>query len=242
MKSFTAFHSSIPLTLAKFQPPLKALTSGEQRRPIFAKRQRTRATSIQLTANPISSEQDPSLSSNATKSQELSNSIARELPPYEGFEEFFPPGSKLVSVPLPLGVYLEEAEDGVVYVDEVAEEGNAAQHGLLPVGSAVLAVSIPYGDAVLPIPNEEGLSMVETQISTRGENEKDFRMVLLPKEKRSPTKEVKKGPLPEMSFEEMKELSGKFFADGYIVVEDTEEEGRSLEADLQALKEYGFDV
>ena len=242
MKSCIAFHCPIPPTLTTFHGLRMAFTSTTQRRPILTKRQRTRSPSIQLTAQPVSSEKDPSLSSDARESEELSNFIPRELPVYEGFEETFPPGAKLVSVPLPLGVYLEEAEDGVVYVDEIAEGGNAENHGLLPVGSAVLAVSIPYGDAVVPVPEENGLLAVETQIRTRGEEEKDFRVIILPEEKRPPMKELKKGPVPEITFEEMIETSGKFFGDGYLVLDDTKDEGKPLEADLEALKEYGFDV
>lgn len=53
---------------------------------------------------------------------------------------------RVVELRRPLGVVLEEDEDGNVYVDAVAPKGNAARTGMVKEGDIVTMVSATFGD------------------------------------------------------------------------------------------------
>lgn len=55
---------------------------------------------------------------------------------------------RTVSIRKPLGLILEESQDGMVFVAEIDPEGNAAEEEDLSVGDIVVAVSATFGDEV----------------------------------------------------------------------------------------------
>eukprot|EP00180_Rhodochaete_pulchella_P002111 Plantae.Rhodophyta-Rhodochaete_pulchella.ctg3188.p2 GENE.Plantae.Rhodophyta-Rhodochaete_pulchella.ctg3188~~Plantae.Rhodophyta-Rhodochaete_pulchella.ctg3188.p2 ORF type:complete len:253 (-),score=35.71 Plantae.Rhodophyta-Rhodochaete_pulchella.ctg3188:1175-1933(-) len=55
---------------------------------------------------------------------------------------------RAVTIQKPLGLVLEEAQDGMVFVADVTEDGNAAKDGSIGVGDVVVACSATFGDEV----------------------------------------------------------------------------------------------
>jgi len=55
-------------------------------------------------------------------------------------------GDRIVDLKRPLGIVLEEDEDGNVYVDAVAPKGNAARTGMVKEGDIVTMCSATFGD------------------------------------------------------------------------------------------------
>lgn len=57
-------------------------------------------------------------------------------------------GERAVTIQKPLGLVLEEGQDGMVFVASVDDEGNAADGGEVSEGDVVVAVSATFGDEV----------------------------------------------------------------------------------------------
>jgi len=55
-------------------------------------------------------------------------------------------GDRVVELKRPLGIVLEEDENGNVYVDAVAPRGNAARTGMVKKGDVVTMCSATFGD------------------------------------------------------------------------------------------------
>jgi len=55
-------------------------------------------------------------------------------------------GDRIVDLKRPLGIVLEEDEDGNVYVDAIAPRGNAARTGMVKEGDVVTMCSATFGD------------------------------------------------------------------------------------------------
>lgn len=81
--------------------------------------------------------------------------------------------ARIVQVPLPLDVYLEQTAFGKVFIDEVIQDGNADRVGL-KVGDVVVAVSFPFGEGMMPVPDSNGLEMIAEFMSSRGDMERYF--------------------------------------------------------------------
>lgn len=90
-----------------------------------------------------------------------------------------PDDARIVSVSLPLDAYLEESVSGQVYIDELIPDGNSAQTGLISEGDIIVAVSLPFGDGMFPVPNENALQMVQDYVQSRDEDEEFFKMALI---------------------------------------------------------------
>ncbi|GAB0492258.1 hypothetical protein MMPV_003519 [Pyropia vietnamensis] len=58
------------------------------------------------------------------------------------------PSDRSVTIEKPLGLILEESQDGMVFVAEIDPEGNAADAENIQVGDIVVAVSATFGDEV----------------------------------------------------------------------------------------------
>lgn len=57
-------------------------------------------------------------------------------------------GERVVTVQKPLGMLLEEGQDGMVFIAEIDPEGNAAEDVDVAVGDIVVAVSATFGDDI----------------------------------------------------------------------------------------------
>mmetsp|Transcript_2443 Transcript_2443/g.4273 ORF Transcript_2443/g.4273 Transcript_2443/m.4273 type:complete len:245 (-) Transcript_2443:1894-2628(-) len=75
-------------------------------------------------------------------------------------------GDRSVVVRKPLGLVLEEGQDGMVFVAAVNKGGNAAETGMINVGDIVVAVSASFGDEVWST-RGVGLERVLTSIKVR---------------------------------------------------------------------------
>lgn len=76
-------------------------------------------------------------------------------------------GTVEVAIPIPLGVFMEELPSGKVFVDEVEPGGNADKTGALQEGDLIVAMSLPYSSALVPLPDEGALEEVESFVKSR---------------------------------------------------------------------------
>lgn len=58
------------------------------------------------------------------------------------------PGERAVTLQKPLGLVLEEGQDGMVFVAQIDADGNAADSGEVSEGDVVVAVSATFGEEV----------------------------------------------------------------------------------------------
>lgn len=148
--------------------------------------------------------------------------------------------AKIVSIPLPLDVYLEEAEDGRVYVDEVIPGGNAERTGCVSEGDIIRAVSLPFGDALFPLPSTGGLSLVQEYIGSRGEG-LEFRMALVPSDIEALKQTTNHSENVPMTSEERAENAKKIHIAEYpFAPRKRQSEKGGL--DLEFLRSEGFEV
>lgn len=148
----------------------------------------------------------------------------------------------IFSIPLPLGLYLEQTTTGKLFVDEIDLEGNAAKVGL-KAGDIVVAVSLPYGDSLYPVPEEEPLEKVVDFIETRTED--TFRMAIRHGEDLEKLREdiLFEHDFDGEQFSKNQEQLKDIFIDEYpFVPEADDEEQVEGEAQLEALRGYGLDM
>lgn len=145
-----------------------------------------------------------------------------------------------VTLNLPLGFYLEETPDGVVFIDELVPDGNAAKSGLVKVGDIITAVSLPFGDAIHPVPSFAGLDMVEQHITSRDDD--TFRITINSSQDiQSLRDQVVRGQYNELSIERMQEMSVKINVPEYPILPPEAEEELSEADRKQSFLDYGFD-
>jgi hypothetical protein len=85
---------------------------------------------------------------------------------------------RVVRLRRPLGVELDTSLDGQVYVDSVVEGGNAesAEDGAVLPGDIVVAVSVAYGTALIPVTD---IDSVSNAVHSRHEREEFFYVMLV---------------------------------------------------------------
>eukprot|EP00184_Porphyridium_aerugineum_P004427 CAMPEP_0184706502 /NCGR_PEP_ID=MMETSP0313-20130426/36792_1 /TAXON_ID=2792 /ORGANISM="Porphyridium aerugineum, Strain SAG 1380-2" /LENGTH=204 /DNA_ID=CAMNT_0027168055 /DNA_START=1397 /DNA_END=2011 /DNA_ORIENTATION=+ len=76
------------------------------------------------------------------------------------------PNDRAVVLRKPLGLVLEEAQDGMVFVANMEQGGNAMQSGQINVGDILVAVSATFGDEVWSV-RGVGLDRVMKSIRVR---------------------------------------------------------------------------
>lgn len=76
-------------------------------------------------------------------------------------------GAEEVTISKPLGVVMEELPDGKVFIDEIFPDGNAHKAGALREGDIIVAVSLPFGSGLIPVPTENALDSLEDFIGSR---------------------------------------------------------------------------
>lgn len=155
---------------------------------------------------------------------------------YQGYLD----DSRTVSIPLPLDVFLEETSHGEVYIDEVIEGGNACKSNFVEPGDVIIAVCVPFGDALLPLPQEGGLKMLMSQIGSR-EDGLEFIMAVR-KEDLETLRENTISPEEDeaLDFDLIQECCDKIFVDDYPF--QPQEKPKEQGLDLEQLREEGFDV
>lgn len=149
--------------------------------------------------------------------------------------------ARIVSIPLPLDVYLEESAQGKVYVDEVIPRGNAEKTGCVFEGDVVIAVSLPFGDALHPVPSLGGLDLVQEHISSRGEG-LEFRMALIPSNIEALRQEAVDAQDAQMTYAQMGEIAKKIFTEEYPFAPSHQEDVQEGQLDFEILREEGFDI
>ena len=104
----------------------------------------------------------------------------------------------------PLGIVLEEAEDGMVCIAKISPNGNAAQSGFdIRVGDIIIAVSATFGDEVWST-RGVGLEMVLKSIKIRSG---DFVTIVLENENQN---ENQKNLASENALQRRKDAREKF--------------------------------
>lgn len=152
--------------------------------------------------------------------------------------------AKIVCVQLPLDVYLEEAVTGQVFVDELVSGGNSEKSGLISEGDIIVAVSLPFGDGLFPVPKTNAISMIQEHILTRDESEDHFKLALIP----SPGTEFLRQQLTEKANREvaalakLKENVDKIYIDEYPSVREQVADDLEPVFDSDYLRGEGFDV
>lgn len=148
--------------------------------------------------------------------------------------------TRTVSVKLPLDAYLEETPAGIVYIDEIVAGGNADKQRVLKEGDNILAVSLPFGDGLMPVPTVGALDMVESFILERGEDERDFKMAVASGSRLNQIRAQESSfnfcNLPE---EQLLDRAEQFYIAEYPIVPPDEQDET---IDVEALRAYGFDM
>lgn len=171
---------------------------------------------------------------------ELGSEFNEELPdPYEIVRD-----ARTISVKLPLDAYLEETASGQVFVDELVPGGNAEKSGLILEGDIIVAVSLPFGDAMFPVPDFDAITMVQDHVRTRDESEEFFNMAVVS----SAGVEVLRQELADKAQREvdnlkkMEENIEKINIDEYPTVKKESTDGEVVEFDAEFLRTQGFNV
>ncbi|CDF36827.1 unnamed protein product [Chondrus crispus] len=152
--------------------------------------------------------------------------------------------ARIVSVPLPLDAYLEESASGQVFIDELVPDGNSAKTGLISEGDVIVAVSLPFGDSMIPISRTSGVKMILEHVSTRDEDEEFFQLALIS----SPGVEVLRAQIQELTQQEIeahkrvREGIDKVFIDEYPEVKRVSEDENTEAFDPKFLRREGFDI
>lgn len=155
-----------------------------------------------------------------------------------------PSNTELVSSPLPLGVFLDQTADGLVFVDEIEPDGNAAKLGQLVEGDVVRAVSLPFGNNLIPVPEVNGLQMIATYMRSRDTDEPLFHMAI----RRGNDVEALRARLPSEidvdSADATLELAKKIYVDEYpsLSPESVETQEDDHATRMKKLREYGFEM
>ena len=155
-------------------------------------------------------------------------------------------GTRTVSIEQPLGVFLDEALDGRVFIDELIEDGNAAKSGLLHEGDVIVAVSLPYGDGLTPVPEEDGIDAIENHMSTRHVEEKYFKMAVKASEG---VEEIRREIASELEQKytdgDIRELVKGVFVEEYPMASPEEDGGdnggRPFQPTEDEVFDYGFE-
>ncbi|KAI0563310.1 PDZ domain containing protein [Gracilaria domingensis] len=160
----------------------------------------------------------------------------------ESDEIYIPPGTKLVSLPLPLGVFTEQTVDGQVFVDEVDDEGNAAKPGGLQVGDVIEAVSLPYGNSLFPVPKTNGMDMIADYISSRDPSESLFHIAVSKGHDINDLRGRVEVDESWLTADEAAKMAEKIHITDYpIVIPETKSEEEDLASRANELEKYGFD-
>lgn len=152
--------------------------------------------------------------------------------------------TNIVSVKLPLGAYLEESVTGQVFVDELVPGGNAEKSGLISEGDIIVAVSLPFGDGLFPVPKNGALGMIQEHILTREEAEEHFKLALVP----SLGAEFLRKQLTEKASREISALAilaenvDKIYVDEYPTVPERDTDDLPPVFDADYLRGEGFNV
>lgn len=152
--------------------------------------------------------------------------------------------ARIVSVRLPLDAYLEESASGQVFIDELVPDGNSAKTGLISEGDIIVAVSLPFGDAMVPVSKTCGVEMIQVHVSTRDEDEEFFQLALIS----SPGVEVLRAQMQENTQQEIeaqkhvRESIDMVYIDEYPQVKRVSGDKNTKGFDLEFLRRSGFDI
>lgn len=162
----------------------------------------------------------------------------------EGIQVVLPPNTELVSLPLPLGIFLDQTTDGLVFVDELEPDGNAAKLGQLVEGDVIQAVSLPFGNNLFPVPEVNGLQMIAEYMRSRDKEEHFFHMAV----SRGNDVEALRARLPTEidvdTADSAFELATKIQVEEYPIIspEGMKAEEEDFATRMKQLREYGFDM
>lgn len=148
--------------------------------------------------------------------------------------------ARIVSIKLPLDLYLEESSSGAVYVAELVPGGNAEKSGQISEGDIIAAVSIPFGEAMMPVPEEDGVDMVYSNVLTRDEDY--FRMAILPPGADALSKDNGKNKLKDLTIEQIRDITSRIYRSEYPSAPDPDEDDEKSKFNLDILREQGYDV
>lgn len=76
----------------------------------------------------------------------------------------------LVTSSLPLGMVIEELPTGELFIDEIVPSGNAAKTGKFREGDIIIAVALPFGGALIPLPKEDAMEEFENHVNTQSDD------------------------------------------------------------------------